>query len=135
MCTVQSADNANKRPRHVSNSTPYHHARWWASMAMMNARCQCAFTMMPPIHGCNHLDAVNRTWVNLKKKRSHHSCARLVVDHTIEEVPVCDAASRVAAAMVSNLRVHAAADVVQTLVVLQTTLILDSGLVTCCMIH
>ncbi|GFT46991.1 DDE_Tnp_IS1595 domain-containing protein [Trichonephila clavipes] len=57
-----------------------------------------------------------------------------VVDHTIEDAPDCDAASREAAAMVSELRVHAAASVVelfvQTLVVLQTTPILDSGLVT-----
>ncbi|GFT96027.1 hypothetical protein TNCV_313131 [Trichonephila clavipes] len=57
-----------------------------------------------------------------------------VVDHSIQDAPVCDAASKVAAAMVSKLRVHAAENViklfVQTLVVLQTTPILDSGLVT-----
>ncbi|GFW91961.1 hypothetical protein TNCV_2152411 [Trichonephila clavipes] len=65
---------------------------------------------------------------------SRHSCTRFVVDHTIEDAPVYDAASRVAAAMASELRVHAAANVVelfvQTLVVLQTTPILDSRLVT-----
>ncbi|GFX99220.1 hypothetical protein TNCV_2494011 [Trichonephila clavipes] len=59
--------------------------------------------------------------------------ARFVVDHTFEDAPVCDAASRVAEAMVSKLRVHAAANVVklfvQTLAVLQTLVILDSGLV------
>ncbi|GFX02522.1 hypothetical protein TNCV_727761 [Trichonephila clavipes] len=56
-----------------------------------------------------------------------------VVDHTIKEAFVCDAASRVATTMVSTLRVHAVANVVelfvQTLVVLQTTTILDSELV------
>ncbi|GFW83235.1 uncharacterized protein TNCV_2508751 [Trichonephila clavipes] len=60
----------------------------------------------------------------------HHT--RLVVDYTIEDAPVCDAASRVAAAVVSELRVHATANVVelfvQTIVVLQTTSILDLGL-------
>ncbi|GFV14635.1 transposable element Tc1 transposase [Trichonephila clavipes] len=65
---------------------------------------------------------------------SCHSCTRFVVDHAIEDAPVCDAASRVAAVMVSELRVHDAADVVelfvQTLVDQQTTPILDSGLVT-----
>ncbi|GFU06680.1 hypothetical protein TNCV_4352701 [Trichonephila clavipes] len=54
-----------------------------------------------------------------------------VVDHTIEDAPVCDATSRVAAAMISELRFHAAANVVnlsvQTLFVLQTTPILNSA--------
>ncbi|GFW54974.1 hypothetical protein TNCV_2785891 [Trichonephila clavipes] len=44
-----------------------------------------------------------------------------VVNHIIEDAPVCDASSRVSAAMVSELRDHAAANVVelfvQTLVV------------------
>ncbi|GFW92899.1 hypothetical protein TNCV_3495321 [Trichonephila clavipes] len=57
-----------------------------------------------------------------------------VVDDTIEDAPLCGAASRVAAAMVFELRVHAAANVieqfVQTLVFLQTTAIIHSGLVT-----
>ncbi|GFT22409.1 hypothetical protein TNCV_3273811 [Trichonephila clavipes] len=65
---------------------------------------------------------------------SRHSCTRFVVDHTIEDTLICDAASRVAAALISELRVHAAANVielfVQTLVVLQTTPTLDSGLMT-----
>ncbi|GFT34096.1 hypothetical protein TNCV_4385261 [Trichonephila clavipes] len=51
-----------------------------------------------------------------------------VIDHTIKDAFLC------AAAMVFELRVHAAANVVkpfvQTLVVLQTTPNLDSGLVT-----
>ncbi|GFW29025.1 hypothetical protein TNCV_2355831 [Trichonephila clavipes] len=57
-----------------------------------------------------------------------------VVDCTIEDAPVYDTASREAIAMVSELRVHAAANVVelfmQTLFVLQTTPILYSRLVT-----
>ncbi|GFU78248.1 hypothetical protein TNCV_5008291 [Trichonephila clavipes] len=57
-----------------------------------------------------------------------------VADRTIEDAPACDAASRVAAAMFSELRVHAAANIielfVQTLVVLKIIPILDTGLVT-----
>ncbi|GFT17841.1 hypothetical protein TNCV_2589031 [Trichonephila clavipes] len=59
---------------------------------------------------------------------------RFVVDHTIEDSPVCDAVSRLAAAMDSDLRIHAAVNVielfVQTLVVLQIAPIIDSGLMT-----
>ncbi|GFV95256.1 hypothetical protein TNCV_4586311 [Trichonephila clavipes] len=80
----------------------------------------------------NHSD-----WRMLTRRVSNSSSyhhARFVVDHTIEDVPVCDAESGVAAAMVSELRVHVTANVVelsvQTLIVLQTTPILDSGLVT-----
>ncbi|GFS86014.1 hypothetical protein TNCV_1220041 [Trichonephila clavipes] len=58
---------------------------------------------------------------------------RFVVNHTIEDAPTFDAASRVAAAMVSELRVYAAANIVelfvQTLFVLRMTPIIDSGLV------
>ncbi|GFU65178.1 hypothetical protein TNCV_4056481 [Trichonephila clavipes] len=61
---------------------------------------------------------------------SHHSCTRFVVDHNIEDAPVWDAESRVAPAMVSELRVHDAVNNVeltmQTVVVLQTTPIPDS---------
>ncbi|GFW89873.1 hypothetical protein TNCV_2425301 [Trichonephila clavipes] len=57
-----------------------------------------------------------------------------VVDPTNEDAPAGDAASRVAAALVSELRVHAATNVVelyvQTLFVLRTTPLLDSGLLT-----
>ncbi|GFV95273.1 hypothetical protein TNCV_4586481 [Trichonephila clavipes] len=81
-------------------------------------------------HGCDHLDAVSRTVNNVNKMASRHSCTSFDVDHTIEDAPVCDAASRVAAAMVSELRVYVAENVIelflQTLVVLQTTPILDS---------
>ncbi|GFW20688.1 hypothetical protein TNCV_1049111 [Trichonephila clavipes] len=85
-------------------------------------------------HGCDHLDAVSRTWIYLKKCRLAIRAPRLVADQTIEDTPVCDAVPREPAAMVSELRVHATANVVelfvQTLVVLQTTPILDSELVT-----
>ncbi|GFX01621.1 hypothetical protein TNCV_3971211 [Trichonephila clavipes] len=85
-------------------------------------------------HGCDHLDAVNRAWIHLRKLRLAIRVPRFIVDHTIEDAPVCDAASRVAAVMVSELRAHAGANVielyVQTLVVLQMTPILDSELVT-----
>ncbi|GFT52261.1 hypothetical protein TNCV_8951 [Trichonephila clavipes] len=58
-----------------------------------------------------------------------------VVGHTIEEAPVCDAPLRVAASMVSEMRgVYAVENVVelfmQTFAVLQTTPVLDSGLLT-----
>ncbi|GFT19064.1 hypothetical protein TNCV_3212871 [Trichonephila clavipes] len=57
---------------------------------------------------------------------------RFIVDHTFEDAPVCDAVSRVAAAMISDRRVIAAVNVaallMQTLGVLQTIPILDSGL-------
>ncbi|GFX93015.1 hypothetical protein TNCV_139591 [Trichonephila clavipes] len=41
---------------------------------------------------------------------------RFVVDHTIQHAPVCDAASRVAASMVSQLRVNPAANVIEMFV-------------------
>ncbi|GFT25823.1 hypothetical protein TNCV_1517881 [Trichonephila clavipes] len=64
---------------------------------------------------------------------SRHSCTRFIADHTIKDAPVCDAVSRVAT-MASEMRVNAAANVIelfmQTLVILQTTSILDSELET-----
>ncbi|GFX95782.1 hypothetical protein TNCV_2083621 [Trichonephila clavipes] len=57
---------------------------------------------------------------------------RFVVDHTIEDAPVYDAASIVATDMISELRVHAVANVVELFVqtlVLQTTPILHSEIV------
>lgn len=60
--------------------------------------------------------------------------SRFVVDRTFAGACVCDVASRVAEGMVTELTDHDAADVVelfeQTLVVLQRTPFLDSGLVT-----
>ncbi|GFY05376.1 hypothetical protein TNCV_2208211 [Trichonephila clavipes] len=91
-------------------------------------------------HGCDHLDAVNRTWIHLRKRCLAISGSlvppRFVVDYTIKDAPVCDASSKVAVAMVSELRVNTVVNVVelfvQTFVVLQMTLIpiLDSVLVT-----
>ncbi|GFW41309.1 hypothetical protein TNCV_1003021 [Trichonephila clavipes] len=64
-------------------------------------------------HGCDHLDAVNRTWIYLKKRRIANSTPRFIIDPTNENTPVCDAVSRVAAAMVSKLRVHAAVNIIE----------------------
>ncbi|GFV07447.1 hypothetical protein TNCV_1738021 [Trichonephila clavipes] len=70
-------------------------------MKMSNARCQCAFTPR-----CLQI-RMRLSWCY---KQNLDSCEisrlairvpRFVVDHTIEDVPVCDAASRVDAAMVS----------------------------------
>ncbi|GFU85518.1 hypothetical protein TNCV_2952171 [Trichonephila clavipes] len=56
-------------------------------------------------------------------------CTRLIVDTTIEDVPVCDASSNVAASMVFELRVHAAVNIVelfvQTFVLCQTSTVHD----------
>ncbi|GFU50631.1 hypothetical protein TNCV_235931, partial [Trichonephila clavipes] len=74
--------------------------------------------------------------VQMPMQLQHDATAhqRFVVDHAIEDTSVCDAASIVVAAIVSKLRVHAAANVielfVQILVVLQLTPILDLGLMT-----
>ncbi|GFV81836.1 hypothetical protein TNCV_1057251 [Trichonephila clavipes] len=66
---------------------------------------------------------------------SRHLCSQvLVVDHIIKDAPVYESASRVARSIVSELSIHAAANVldlfVQTLLISQTTPILDSGLTT-----
>ncbi|GFX60713.1 hypothetical protein TNCV_4976891 [Trichonephila clavipes] len=79
-------------------------------------------------HGYDHFDIVDRTWIHLKNDVSP-LVPQVHVDHTIEDAPVCDEASRVAVAMVSELRVHTAANVVELFVqilVLKTTPILDS---------
>ncbi|GFV44169.1 hypothetical protein TNCV_1825361 [Trichonephila clavipes] len=80
--------------------------------------------------GCSKQNLHSHLKVNYLTSR----VPKFVVDHTIEMTPVGDAASRVAAAMVSKLSINAAANVielfVQTLFVLQTSPILDSGLVT-----
>ncbi|GFX56617.1 hypothetical protein TNCV_3954441 [Trichonephila clavipes] len=49
-------------------------------------------------HGCDHLNAVNRTWIHLKKCGLAIRAPRFVVDHTIEDASVCGEASRVALA-------------------------------------
>ncbi|GFT29223.1 hypothetical protein TNCV_3588161 [Trichonephila clavipes] len=53
-------------------------------------------------HGCDHLDAVNRICTYLKKRLLAIHASRFVVDNTIEDVLICDAASSVAAVMVSE---------------------------------
>ncbi|GFY01882.1 hypothetical protein TNCV_1468691 [Trichonephila clavipes] len=47
-----------------------------------------------------------------EKMTFRHLCARFVVNHSIEDAPAIDAESRVAAALVSEQRVHADANVV-----------------------
>ncbi|GFT12526.1 hypothetical protein TNCV_5093311 [Trichonephila clavipes] len=64
----------------------------------------------------DHLGPVNRTWIHLKKSRLAIRVPRFVVDDTIKDAPVCGAASRVAAAMVSKMRVQAATNVVELFV-------------------
>ncbi|GFX36305.1 hypothetical protein TNCV_4932181 [Trichonephila clavipes] len=51
-------------------------------------------------HGYDHFDAVNRTWIHLKEERLVICAPKFIIDHTIEDAPVCDAVSKVAAAMV-----------------------------------
>ncbi|GFV96388.1 hypothetical protein TNCV_2869661 [Trichonephila clavipes] len=67
-------------------------------------------------HGYSHLDAVNRTWINLKKRCLVICAPSFDVDHTFEDAPVWDAASRVAASMIFELRVHSAANIVELFV-------------------
>ncbi|GFY01918.1 hypothetical protein TNCV_4796401 [Trichonephila clavipes] len=67
-------------------------------------------------HGCGHLDSVKRTWIHLKNGRLAIRVSGFVVDLTIQDTPVYDATSKIIAAMVSELRVHAAAKVVELLV-------------------
>ncbi|GFV55900.1 hypothetical protein TNCV_1390161 [Trichonephila clavipes] len=95
-------------------------------MMMTNALYHCAFTTIPPNMDLNF---VNRTWIHPQKMTSCPSCTCFVIDHTIEDASVCDAASRVAAAIVSELRDYAAANVVELLLhtlVLKTIPFLDS---------
>ncbi|GFU74332.1 hypothetical protein TNCV_2445071 [Trichonephila clavipes] len=66
-------------------------------------------------HGWDHLYAANRTWIHPKKWRLAIRPPRFVVDYTIEDTPVCDAASRVAAAMIYELRVNTVANVADLL--------------------
>ncbi|GFW55505.1 hypothetical protein TNCV_118891 [Trichonephila clavipes] len=66
---------------------------------MINARCQWAFTTMSP-----NTDAVILMLytepTSILKYDTRHLCTKFVIDHTIEDSTVCDAASKVAAAMV-----------------------------------
>ncbi|GFW72409.1 hypothetical protein TNCV_704461 [Trichonephila clavipes] len=79
-------------------------------MTMTNARCQCSFTTIPP-----NTDATScccKQNLNSSENRRHViRVPRFVVDHTFEDAPVNDAAARVAEALISELRVHVAANV------------------------
>ncbi|GFT61799.1 hypothetical protein TNCV_3862281 [Trichonephila clavipes] len=54
-------------------------------------------------YGCCCLEARNRTWIHLKKGHLAIRATRLGVEYIIKDVPACNAASRVDAAMVSEL--------------------------------
>ncbi|GFU44079.1 hypothetical protein TNCV_4952541 [Trichonephila clavipes] len=56
--------------------------------------------------GLDHLEAINRTWIHLKNLPIRKS--RFILDHSIEDTPIFDATSGIAATMISQLRVHAA---------------------------
>ncbi|GFX13298.1 hypothetical protein TNCV_2907211 [Trichonephila clavipes] len=87
-------------------------------------------------HGLDHLDAhpCKQNLDSFEKMTFHHSCSRFVVDYTTKDALLCDAVTTVAAAIVTELRVHTIANVVkllfQTFDVLKTIPTLDSVLVT-----
>ncbi|GFU09068.1 hypothetical protein TNCV_1319261 [Trichonephila clavipes] len=59
---------------------------------MRNARCQCV--CVSGYHdtakdGCDHLDAVNRTWIHPKIRRLAIRASRFVVDDTFKDAPSC----------------------------------------------
>ena len=68
---------------------------------------------MPPNMVGYYYDAVKKIKIRLKTRCYAIPEFRLVVDHTIEDTPVCDVASGVVEAMISLLTVHAAANVVE----------------------
>ncbi|GFX74456.1 hypothetical protein TNCV_3213431 [Trichonephila clavipes] len=60
---------------------------------------------------CDHVGAVNKIWINLKK--DVRRAPSFVFDQTIEDAPICDAASRVVTVMFFKVRVHTAANIVE----------------------
>lgn len=54
-------------------------------------------------HGWDHHYAVNRTEIRLKIQRHMIRASRFVIYHTNENAPVCDLASRVAEAVITEL--------------------------------
>ncbi|GFT23714.1 hypothetical protein TNCV_3511761 [Trichonephila clavipes] len=68
------------------------------------------------IHRYDLLDTVNRNWIHvigLTFPASYEP--RFVFDHTIEDAFIYDAASRISEAIVSEMSIHAAANVVELL--------------------
>ena len=86
-----------------------------------------------PKHGCEHNEAVNRIQVYLKTQRDGIPVSRFGPEDTIEGFPISNKASALIKAIVANLKVHAAVNVVklimQILLVLQTAPFLGLGLV------
>ena len=84
-------------------------------------------------HECNHHDAVNIIDLRLRTRRHAIPASRFVLEYTIEGAPVCDVASKGTKAVVSELTVHAVANVMELPVntfVLQKTSFPESELVT-----
>ncbi|GFV71023.1 hypothetical protein TNCV_1447231 [Trichonephila clavipes] len=77
-----------------------------------------------------HIDAVSKIWVHLKKRSPAIRASRFVVDHSFEDALVCAAASRVAEA-IYGFRAESPcfSKRRRTVVVLQRSIILDSGFV------
>ncbi|GFW79693.1 hypothetical protein TNCV_4361191 [Trichonephila clavipes] len=71
-------------------------------------------------HGRDHIDAVNRTCIHLKKGRLVIRVPRLVIDHTIEDAPLCGVMSSCSHGLRAESPYHANVVKlsVQTLVVL-----------------
>ena len=76
-----------------------------------DVKCTLATT-----HGCDHHDAVNRIEIRLKRQRHAISAFRSIAEHTTEGAPVCNAELSVAEAMIAELAVHDAANVVELFV-------------------
>ncbi|GFX74063.1 hypothetical protein TNCV_490271 [Trichonephila clavipes] len=77
-------------------------------------------------HRCDPLDAENRTWIPLKRGRLTIRAPRFTVEHTFKNAPVSDSASTVPTAMVSELRVHAAANVIDMFLQAPCSLVIHS---------
>ena len=82
----------------------------------------------------DHHDSLNKFKIRLHARHLAIPASRFVFEHIIDCPHVCDVANRVAKAIVVELTVHAAANVVElfmhTVVILQTTPFLDARLVT-----
>ena len=66
--------------------------------------------------GCDHHDAVKKFEIRLKTRLYAITPSRFFVEHTIEDAPLCDAASRETEAIVAELTVHTARKVIELLV-------------------
>ncbi|GFX49271.1 hypothetical protein TNCV_3333891 [Trichonephila clavipes] len=67
-------------------------------------------------HGCDNLHVVKEARIYLKIWRLTIHAPRFIVDHTIEDTPVFDAGSSVAAAMVSELKINSVTNAIELFV-------------------